>query len=636
MVVYLKKYFFIALKYSFYLSVFIYFLASCGSSAQPMQYESYSVKEGETVASIAKDYNISKATIYNLNPESRKGIKVNSVLILPARKTDSDSKPSDDARFHHHKVEAGETLYGLSKQYEVSVDAIKKHNKELYDRALKKGETILIPKNLPEDPNQSDLDLPSGTQAYTVSPKETKYGIARKFGITIDELEKLNPHIKEELPVGTTLIVPVEEAVAQGEVDTALYELYEVKAREGFYRLKTKFGISKEEIIKLNPYAADGLKEGMILKIPKKSVLEEIQVVDLETKIENKKLKNIALMLPFHLPDSIQAGEDLIKKDPTLRIALDFYSGALMAAEFAKEKGISVQLNIFDTGPNESNLSNILNGNNFENTQAVIGPLLQRNVEQTAQKLESENIPVFSPLSNRNLNMRSNLFQTIPTTAVLQQAMINYLHHHGSEKNILFISDGKHRELVETASSTMPTAKIMVVRNNFIKQEEILPHLTSGNENWVVVSSDNPILISSVVNTLNGILETKEIRLFALDKNDAYEWDEISNSRLARLEFTFPSVNKNDEANRSTAFYKEYYKKYGVWPNRFVTRGFDVTYDVILRLAAEKDIYESLDPGIETVYTENKFRYDSSESGYANQAVYILKFTDDLKFEVIE
>jgi len=307
-----------------------------------------------------------------------------------------------------------------------------------------------------------------------------------------------------------------------------------------------------------------------------------------------------------------------------------------MAAEFAKEKGISVQLNIFDTGPNETNLSNILNENNFENTQAVIGPLLQRNVEQTAQKLESENIPVFSPLSNRNLNMRSNLFQTIPTTSVLQQAMINYLHHNGSENNILFISDGKHRELVENASSTMPTAKIMVVRNNFVKQEEILPHLNSDKENWVVLSSDNPILISSVVNTLNGMLENKDIRLFALDKNDAYEWDEISNSRLARLEFTFPSVNKNDEANRTSEFYKDYYKKYGVWPNRFVTRGFDVTYDVILRLAAEKDIYESLDPGMVTVYTENKFRYDASESGYANQAVYILKFTNDLKFEVIE
>ncbi len=636
MVVNLKNLFFIALKYSFYLSVFIYFLASCGSSAQPMQYESYSVQEGETVESIARDYNISKSTIYNLNPESRNGVKVNSVLILPARQSVSDTKTPVKNPFHHHQVEAGETLYGLSKQYEVSVEDIKKHNKELYDRALKEGETIIIPKNIPEDPNHLDLDLPSGTQSYTVSPKETKYGIARKFGITIEELEKLNPHIKEEFPVGTTLIVPSENIVEQGEVDTTLYELYEVKPREGFYRLKSKFGLTKEEIIKLNPYAADGLKDGMILKIPKKSAIEEVKIVDLETKIKNKQLKNIALMLPFRLPDSIQDGEDLIKRDATLRIALDFYSGAIMAAKFAKEKGISVQLNVFDTGANETNLANILAENNFKNTQAIIGPLLQRNVEQIAEKLESENIPVFSPLSNRDLNMRSNLFQTIPTTSVLQQTMINYLRQNGSDKNILFISDGKHRELVENASSSMPTAKIMVVRNNFIKEEEILPHLHTDKENWVVLSSDQPILISSIVNTLSNMLESNEIRLFALDRNDAYEWDEISNTRLVRLEFTFPSVNKNDEANRTTEFYKDYHKKYGVWPNRFVTRGFDVTYDVILRLAADNDIYESSTSNIETVYVENKFRYDSSNSGYTNQATYILKYTEDLKFEVIE
>src|SRR5690606_36699285 len=191
-----------------------------------------------------------------------------------------------------------------------------------------------------------------GTQKYTVQPKETKFGIARKFGISIAELEDLNPDL-DELKVGATLIVPDQTVIENAEIDDENFQYYEVKPKEGFFRLKAKFGLSEEEIIALNPYAKDGLKEGMILKLPKdKSAVsqEDISVLDLENKIENKKMKTGALMLPFRLMRSVNdtssTDEDMLKKAPTLRVALDFYSGALMAAEFAKDTGISVTLNV--------------------------------------------------------------------------------------------------------------------------------------------------------------------------------------------------------------------------------------------------------------------------------------------------
>src|SRR5690606_40629024 len=120
------------------------------------------------------------------------------------------------------------------------------------------------------------------------------FGISRKFRIFIAELEDLNPDLDESLKVGATIIVPEKTVIENAEIDQENFQYYEVKPKEGFFRLKAKFGLSEEEIIALNPYAKDGLKEGMILKIPKdKNTIteEDISVIDLEKRIEYKKMK---------------------------------------------------------------------------------------------------------------------------------------------------------------------------------------------------------------------------------------------------------------------------------------------------------------------------------------------------------
>lgn len=629
------------LKFFFYTSVICILTISCGSTAQP-SYRSYAVKQGETVNSIAEDNNISADVIYNLNPDSRDGLKTNSVIILPA--TEGDIVKSTDKSTKEHKVKRKETLYGIAKMYNVSVDEIKKMNKELYSRELKTGELILIPSPIKDNIKNPNIGIPPGTEEYTVMPKDTKYGIARKFGITIAELEDLNPNLDDVLSVDTKLIVPTKKVIETGEIDTDEFEFYEVKAKEGFYRLKVKFGLSEKEIIALNPYAKDGLKEGMILKIPttKRDISkEDISTIDLEKKISNKKTKNVALMLPFRLMrseiDSLAGREEFLKRDPTLRIALDFYSGALMAAEFAKEHGISVSLNVYDTENNESKINSIISNDDFKNTDAVIGPLLQKNVEKTSKLLSKVKVPVFSPLSNRDLDMNPNLFQTLPTNAVLQNLMLDYLKENSAGKNIIIISDSKQQRQRDMIIAAVPSAKSVSLRNDYIKNTDISGYISEGIDNWVVLASDNPVLVSSAVNVLAGLPNSNKIRLFTLDKNDAYEWHEVSSTRLANLSFTFPSVTRGSGDEKNEPFVISYKNKYGVLPNRFAMRGFDVTYDVLLRLASESDIYDAILPSNETKYVDNKFRYkETDRGGYHNLAGYILKYNKDLKFEIIE
>ena len=632
------------LKCLIYVSVTFLFMVSCGSAAQ-QQYKSHAVQKGETVYSIAKKYDISEETIYNLNPDSRNELKVNSVLIIPSSSVISAG--TNNNNYRDHRVKKKETLYGIAQLYNVSVDDIKKLNKELYSRGLRKGERLLIPAapNNTENTNTNTGNTLPGTQKYTIKAKETKFGIARKFGISIAELEDLNPALGENLKIGETLIVPDKTVIENAEIDDENFQYYEVKPKEGFFRLKVKFGLSEEEIIALNPYAKDGLKDGMILKLPKEETSisqENISVIDLEKRIENKKMKTAALMLPFRLmrnvDDSISNDQDLLKRDPTLRVALDFYSGALMAAEFAKDNGISVTLNVYDTEKSDSKVASIISRNEFKNVDAVIGPLLQKNVEKASNMLKDEKIPVFSPLSNREMAMNDNLFQTLPTDAVLQKTMIHYLKEHSAGKNIFIISDSKRVKQKEMIQTAIPTAKTVSPRGGgYIQASDITAVASEGMENWVILESENPILVSSAVNVLSAMPNNYKMRLFTLNKNEAYEWHEVSSMRLAKLNFTFPSVNKNINPEDRIPFLISYKNKYGVLPNRYAIRGFDVTYDVLLRLAAEKDIYDAIMPEGETVYIENKFRYEKSKTeGYCNQAAYILKYNADLKFEVVE
>lgn len=636
------------MKFLYYIPIICFLVVNSTLNAQE-KYRSHTVKNGETITSIAKEYGISESEIIRLNPEVRNGVSALNVLILPVN--DVINSTSQEVKFKKHRVKRKETLFSISKKYNVSVDDIKKFNKHLYAKELKKGEKIQIPINLNSivaevvENNTNGNNTSSEAAKHTVIAKETKYGIARKYGITIAELETLNPSISEGLKIGDVLNVPSTSTTGSTVIEEELYEFYEVQPKEGFFRLKVKLGLSKEELIRLNPYAKDGLKDGMILKIPKKSgeVNSDISnVINLEEGIINRSRKNLVVMLPFQLQkivsDTLDTDKELLRNNRTLRVALDFYSGVLMATEFAKDKGISLKVDVLDTQASESKVASLIGGKDFSEVDAVIGPLLEKNVIKATQLLKKSDTPIFSPLSNREMKISSNLFQTLPTDAMLEKAMIDYLKDHSEGKNIILVSDANRSAQKAKIISALPSTKTIGLRKGaYIYVNDIQVKVDNTKENWVILESRDPVLVSNVVGLLNGMPENLKLRLFTLDKDKVYEFDDISNFHLANLNFTFPSINKSYNHKEPNAFVTSYKNKYGVLPNRYAVRGFDVTYDVILRLASADDMYDASNNDYITEYIENKFHYSKKLfSGYQNNAFYIVKYDENLQFEVIK
>lgn len=630
------------------------FVILCSCKAYSQDYKTHKVKEGETIESIAKAYLVTPFDIYALNPDAKTNFDVNTVLIIPKSKVKQTPEEREVLKltsYNKHKVKRKETLYSISKKYNISIDDIKKHNKRLYSENLRKGDKINIPvyKTVTEV-----TTLDNTIKKYKVLPKEGKWRIAYKFGISVDELNTLNPGIGETLQVGQEINVPNITSNQEKAVDES-FGYYTVLPKEGFYRLKVKLGLEQEQLEQLNPeLKVSGLKEGMILKIPANIDVDDNVEVDkssLANKISNFNKKHIAVMLPFRLHrvdlDSVREVKDQIQKDAYLSLSLDFHSGVLMALDSAKHLGVSTKLDVFDTKSRVAEVSKLISDNDFSNYDAVIGPITANNFDRAASLLKRNNIPIVSPLTKPK-ELYSNVFQTIPNDELLRERILKYVSSDSLEKNVVIISDLKNRGVSNTIKKTFPTAKQLFSKVNdkgvdsyYILKDDLEAELKDGR-NIVFVETINEGFVSSVTSMLNAfngkvkdeernIEYDREIILYTTNKNKAFEGKNISNYDLSNLNFHFPSVNKSYNIEVNNSFINNYESIYGVKPNRYATRGFDITLDLLLRLSVEENLYKASTSDVETEYIENKFRYSKKLfGGYINEASYIIMY-DDLK-----
>lgn len=617
----------------------------CQTISFSQNFKTHIVKQGETIESIAKQYQITPSDIYALNPDAIKKLGNNDVLIIPATKAISAEKveTSELIGYDTHRVKRKETLYSISKEYNIDIIDIKEHNKQLYSENLKKGDNIRIPKFKTVI---SNVTVKQNTlKKYKIQPKEGIWRIAYKFGLTVPELIALNPNMAEVLQPGEEINVPNLQ-MAEEKTAEPNYNYYEVLPKEGFFRLKVKLGLTEDQLEALNPGIKEsGLKEGMVLKVPGDvtigTVSGTVENSNLSNKIKNFKTKRLALLLPFRLNridvDSVQEAKDIIRKDKYTSVSLDFYSGVKMALDSAKQLGISTNLKVFDTENQAAQISSILANTDFSVYDAVIGPITTTHFDRVALQLRGDSVPAISPLM-KPTNLYSNVFQTIPSESFLEQTMIDYVKLDSLRSSVVVISDQNSRDISNRIKTQIPKASQVFSRKNkegkdafYVNASDLTSAFKSG-KNYVFLETSNAGLVLNVLSSLNSMISRdKELILVTTNKTDAFDYEYLSNNQLGNLKFHYPAINKNYSVDNPNGFVKQYKKEYGIEPNKYAVRGFDLTLDVLLRLASDTDFYKASANTVETEYVENKFRYAKKlTGGYYNESVYILQYTSEL------
>ena len=299
----------------------------------------HTVKKGETVSAIAQKYQVEPSAIYELNPDCSRTLKLESIILIP-RASSKGIKSKVQSKVTTlettHEVQPKETLFGIAKQYEISLEELNVANPELAETGLKAGQKIKIPtkdnqinvalikKEIPKSESKKELVLKykngksaaesevlkTTTLTHEVLPSETKFGIAKQYGISVADLDKANPILESEaLKAGQKIRIPVKEGtevsqpiVKQAEVvspikievkekakepivvinkeavgENAAIVTHEVMPKETKYGIAKKYGISVADLEVQNPNIVKNLYVGAKLNISgAKSIQEDV------------------------------------------------------------------------------------------------------------------------------------------------------------------------------------------------------------------------------------------------------------------------------------------------------------------------------------------------------------------------
>jgi cell wall-associated NlpC family hydrolase len=308
----------------------------------------HTVKKGETISAIAQKYQVEPSAIYELNPDCSRVLKLESIILIP-RSTSKGSKVKTESKItsieNTHEVQPKETLFGIAKQYEISLEELNTANPELVETGLKAGQKIKIPtkdnqknvalikKETPKlepkkevvlkDKNGKSVAesvvLTTTTLTHEVVPSETKFGIAKQYGISVADLDKANPILESEaLKAGQKILIPVKEGtvvsqpiVKQAEVvsptkievkenakepivvinkekveENAAIVTHEVLTKETKYGIAKKYGISVADLEAQNPNIIKNLYVGAKLNISGAKAIQDNEAIETQSAIE--------------------------------------------------------------------------------------------------------------------------------------------------------------------------------------------------------------------------------------------------------------------------------------------------------------------------------------------------------------
>ena len=633
---------------------YILILFCCGlfsvTTTFAQQLRKHKVKTGDTPLLLTDIYEVTIADLMALNKNLNDSLVQGKTIIIPEtyRLSEPVQLPKQVfSRIKTHKVKKGETLIGISKKYNLDQAVILAFNGELSSQGLRRGMKLKIPVYRTE---MVLSYLGNSLKTYTVQPKEGKWRIAQKFGISIPQLENINPDLPETLTVGLIINVPNIEAVDLDAEDLN-YFYYEVPAKVGFFKLEQTLGFTEAEITEWNPIIKDkGLMAGMVLKLPK-PVLEQPEMAAEEqnntialdfTDLSEKKL---AVILPFQLDnyklEDIEVLKGVFSNRSFLGLSLDFYSGMILALEDAKAVGLRVSVDVFDSGVDQVTLNKVLNSKYFGAFDAVIGPINPDLFEITSSRMNAMDVPCIAPFNFPKVS-RKNVYQSVPSDLQLKEALLAQLQNDSSIDKVLVISDRSHQVVSKELKGLFPQAQLIYssldkdgADSFFITLEDVEKNLIQGH-NLVILETDNIGFASNVASVLNGLISpVRSITLATTDFNAAFENENFSNSYKSNLKLRYATSNKPMDTLGSADFIERYQERYHVYPNKYAIRAYDLTIDLLYRLGMYGGLDQSVGNLTAAKTLENKFNYQKlPDGGFTNVSCFVVAY-DNYEIKVI-
>lgn len=514
------------------------------------QYYEYVVQKSEGFYSISKKFGVTEEEIKSVNPGTENGLTLNSTILIPVKA---------DA-YTTHVVDKKETLYSLSKKYGVTYDDLYALNPSLKTDGLKYGTEIKIPtKKTITGQNMTVSDtLPKVKKEAKpsfvireVKKGETLYGICREYGITSEEIIRLNPDVKDGVKTGQKLIIPpvhantaLTESSAENKAPKT-FKYHNVKKGETLFGICHEYGVSQEEVIRLNPKLADGLKVNTVLIIPPSiegqagkakddlasadkmdsTGVDSVPAVVFVPQTTPKKEINTAIFLPFQLKKYSESSPI----DGNMDKFLEFYQGALLAMDSLRKTGISFNMNIYDSGETEADMNKLLENREVEKLDFMMGPAYTGQIKTMSEYTRTHDVKMVIPFSSKSEETVSNpnIFQVNTPLDQLNYLMADIFIKNFSDKNIVLVrfnnAKNDKNEFGDTLAFMLKAHGIAFNEVNFSTLSAIRTQLVSHKGNIVVPLTANQVSLSQVLPMVNMMnTDKKDVCVFGFSEWQNY------------------------------------------------------------------------------------------------------------------
>lgn len=588
-----------------------------------IEYYVYTVQQSEGLFSISRKFSVTQAEINTLNPEIHSGLKAGQQILIPINKKaepqknqDSETKTkqntADKQEFIEHIVLKKQTLFAISRQYNVSQDEIKKLNPEL-ENGLKTGMIIKIPK-----------------QGGKVE-KEVKEVTEIRDNKSLKEIKESKKSKKSKLETSVN--------------DTTQFIIHKVKSGETLYSISKLYKADIEQINKLNPKLNSKVKIGSEIKIPIAKNTNEEKKSDITVKETHKSLNSktsinaqvkpnkepirIAFLLPFML--------DAAKSDLSTERFNDFYAGALLAINNAKNNAVSFEIMAFDVEKSEEKMAEVLVNNDLKNADFIIGPAYTSQIPYISDFARENRIFTLIPFSSKVNDVLYNpyLFQFNPGIDVQVDFLASTLNSNYEKDNIIFaeiqdinfMDDGNEFALAlqnKLDKQNRKYKKISISPDNSSDLSEVTEN---NKKNIIIFNSDKFSAVSPYLQWLNSYNGSTDIVLF-----EQYSWKQFDIENFKTISISpFKSINSSKEA----MIYKKQFEATFDWEvsqqiPRYDILGYDLTnYFIALiyyngaNFVNENNNYKL--PEATGIQSDFDFRKLNSAAGYVNQKLFLIE-----------
>lgn len=553
----------------------------------------HTVEAKQTLYAISKMYSVSVEDIQNSNPElENSGIKIGQTLRIPVKRINKKEVKKSVVTISsdtiYHKVVKKETLYGLTKKYEISEEELLKYNPSLKD-GLKLDMVVKVPVQINAVSGAEEMEFEAPKEdslvLHEVQPKETLYSLSKKYGVSPDSIQIVNDGLKEGLKIGATIRIPLS-----------------------------------------NP----NFKTKQVIAEPGDSNFVEV--------IQFKDTLKIAVFVPFCSKKNLQMQEVNENEDIYIltKISLEFMRGMNKAVDSLTTLGHHVDVKYYDTENDTNTCLNLCQKEELANYHFFVGPMFQVNFKILAEKAKFLGIPIISPVkvSSRLLLDNEYVFKSLPSSPSLVINEAQYMGTHFADSNVVLFSGGAAKDkraaeifqkyLSSTVGDSIPNHRVWQTNIDNFKR-----HLKLGEVNTVAIVSSDEAFVSSALSHFYG-LQDEETHFTIFGMDSWLSFGTIDFDYLTELNVVYSKQQYVDYSSaQARNFVDGYRNEYLTDPSIHVFSAFDIGwYFGNIYFESDGDWKNSVS---NKPYSGLSLKFDfvkvGGESGYENRGGFLLQYS---------